>query len=148
IPRGYKRSGEVGMTTASALPPRWIKPALVASATLFALSAGLFAWASGQVNAPSGKVYRVDVGASSCAPMDMTVAAGKVAFTIHNLSDRLIEWEILDGSMVVEEREKILPGMQSSLTARLKPGTYQITCGLLSNPRGSLTVLPSVLSEA
>jgi iron uptake system component EfeO len=33
------------------------------------------------------------------------------------------------------------------MTAKLKPGTFAITCGLLSNPRGRLTVTPSAASE-
>jgi len=41
---------------------------------------------------------------------------------------------------VVEERENILPGFVQSLSARLEPGQYQMTCGLLSNPKGQLTV--------
>lgn len=50
--------------------------------------------------------------------------------------------------MVVEERENIAPGFHSLLTAKLKPGEYEITCGLLSNPRGRLVVTPSETSEA
>ena len=43
--------------------------------------------------------------------------------------------------MVVSERENIPPGMAQDLTAKLAPGDYQITCGLLSNPKGSLHVV-------
>jgi iron uptake system component EfeO len=50
--------------------------------------------------------------------------------------------------MVVEERENIAPGFHSLLTAKLRPGAYEITCGLLSNPRGRLVVTPSAASEA
>ncbi|KAF1053842.1 MAG: Iron uptake system component EfeO [Stenotrophomonas maltophilia] len=59
-----------------------------------------------------------------------------------------MEWEILDGVMVVEERENIAPGIGQPLSVDLKPGQYQITCGLLSNPRGSLTVTATAASEA
>ena len=51
-----------------------------------------------------------------------------------------MEWEILDGVMVKEERENIAPGFVQTLTARLEPGSYAMTCGLLSNPKGSLMV--------
>jgi len=68
------------------------------------------------------------------------VPAGDTTFTIVNDSERAIEWEILDGVMVLEERENIAPGLHQPLTARLAPGDYTMTCGLLSNPRGTLHV--------
>jgi iron uptake system component EfeO len=70
----------------------------------------------------------------------LSVPAGKTTFKIKNQSQRAVEWEILDGVMVVEERENIIPGFVQSLTATLQPGQYQMTCGLLTNPKGALTV--------
>lgn len=87
--------------------------------------------------------HRVAVTASACEPNELTVPAGERSFEIVNKSDRPVEWEILDGVMVVEERENIVPGFSQTLTARLQPGDYEITCGLLSNPRGTLHVMPS-----
>ncbi len=71
-----------------------------------------------------------------------------LGFEIINKSDRTVEWEILDGVMVLEERENIAPGFKQTITAKLAPGEYQITCGLLSNPRGKLTVTATAASEA
>jgi iron uptake system component EfeO len=75
-----------------------------------------------------------------CEPSTLSVPAGKTTFKIKNASRRAVEWEILDGVMVVEERENIIPGFVQSLTATLKTGQYQMTCGLLSNPKGVLNV--------
>src|SRR5271156_1929798 len=75
-----------------------------------------------------------------CEPNALSVPAGKTTFKIKNQSKRVVEWEILDGVMVVEERENIIPGFVQSLTANLKAGQYQMTCGLLSNPKGALIV--------
>ena len=75
-----------------------------------------------------------------CEPNSLSVPAGKTTFKIKNQSRRTVEWEILDGVMVVEERENIIPGFIQSLTANLKAGQYQMTCGLLTNPKGVLTV--------
>lgn len=83
-----------------------------------------------------------------CKPNDITVPAGRTTFTIVNKSDRALEWEILDGVMVVEERENIAPGFSSKMTVKLRPGEYDITCGLLSNPRGKLHVTASADSDA
>lgn len=75
-----------------------------------------------------------------CEPAALTVPAGRSVFRISNKSRRVLEWEILQGTMIVEERENIIPGFVQSLSATLQPGAYEMTCGLLSNPKGTLTV--------
>ncbi len=107
-------------------------------------------WAAARNATPeaSGNEIVVTVTDATCDPADLTVDAGRQTFRIHNASDRTLEWEILDGVMVVAERENITPGLNATLTERLKPGTYDITCGLLSNPRGKLTVVATAESEA
>lgn len=130
-------------------PSRLMLLAVAGSAAL-ALSAGaLFYYAS--TTAPRTMVagaIKVSVGDRRCDPNDITVPAGRSTFDIFNASNRTLEWEILDGVMVVEERENITPGLRSTMSVRLKPGRYEITCGLLSNPRGTLTVTASAESEA
>jgi high-affinity iron transporter len=76
----------------------------------------------------------------TCEPAEITVPAGRAAFMVTNRSQRVLEWEILDGVIVVEERENIAPGLSRRLTAQLHPGEYAMTCGLLSAPRGRLVV--------
>lgn len=83
----------------------------------------------------------VDVSDKTCTPDTLVVPAGTPEFRVRNTSDHAIEWEILNGVMVVAERENIAPGFTVALTPRLEPGTYQMTCGLLSNPRGTLNVV-------
>jgi iron uptake system component EfeO len=75
-----------------------------------------------------------------CEPNSLTITEGKSTFAIKNVSRRALEWEILDGVMVVQERENIFPGFTQTLSATLSPGEYQMTCGLLSNPKGQLIV--------
>lgn len=84
----------------------------------------------------------VTVTAKGCAPNLLTVPAGTTTFQIVNSSTRALEWEILKGVMVVDERENIAPGFTQKLTTELEAGDYEITCGLLSNPRGKLIVAP------
>ena len=83
-----------------------------------------------------------------CEPNALSVPAGKTTFKIRNQSKRAVEWEILDGVMVVEERENIIPGFVQSLTADLKAGQYQMTCGLLTNPKGVLAVAAAATSTS
>ncbi|PZQ51546.1 MAG: hypothetical protein DI556_05165 [Rhodovulum sulfidophilum] len=97
---------------------------------------------------PAADAVAVTVTDATCEPAVLEVPAGRRSFLIHNASDRPLEWEILDGVMVVAERENIAPGITATLTERLDPGTYEITCGLLSNPRGTLTVVATAESEA
>ncbi|RMX06544.1 hypothetical protein D8I35_08470 [Corticibacter populi] len=109
----------------------------------------LFYYATRTATGPQrGSIHKVVVGDSSCEPADFKLPAGLTTFEIHNASRRPLEWEILDGVMVVAERENIAPGFHSLLTVKLRPGSFAITCGLLSNPRGTLEVTPTTSSEA
>jgi iron uptake system component EfeO len=103
---------------------------------------GCAAWSPSALPAPGpgSEQVVVVVNDKGCEPEALTVGAGITIFKISNQSARALEWEILDGGMVVEERENILPGFVQSVTAVLEPGVYQMTCGLLSNPKGRLTV--------
>lgn len=127
--------------------------AVLVLAILLVLAAGAAFYYASKVSDKSrhadadGKV-QVVINAKSCEPNELTVPAGRTVFEIVNKSDRSVEWEILDGVMVLEERENIAPGFKQTLSAKLSPGEYQITCGLLSNPRGKLIVTPSATSEA
>lgn len=132
----------------SGAPSRLMLLAVAGAAVLALGASGLFYYASQTAKSVSGNVYKITVGDKVCEPNDLTVPAGRTTLEIYNASNRTLEWEILDGVMVVEERENITPGLRSTMAARLKPGRYQITCGLLSNPRGTLTVTASAESEA
>ncbi|MBW7984741.1 iron uptake system protein EfeO [Enterobacillus tribolii] len=83
---------------------------------------------------------KISVNDKQCDPMTLNLTAGKTRFTIHNDSQKGLEWEILKGVMVVEERENIAPGFTQKMTATLEPGEYDMTCGLLSNPKGKIIV--------
>jgi iron uptake system component EfeO len=90
----------------------------------------------------------ITITSKGCEPNAVTAPEGKTTFKIKNASARVLEWEILDGVMVVEERENIVPGFVMTLTATLKAGQYQMTCGLLSNPKGTITVTPGGTTAA
>jgi iron uptake system component EfeO len=82
----------------------------------------------------------VTVTDKGCEPNELSVPSGKTTFSIRNASRRALEWEILKGVRVVAERENIVPGFVQKLSATLDAGDYQMTCGLLSNPKGVLRV--------
>lgn len=136
-------------TAPSSPSPKLMKLAVAGAAILAAAGAGAFYFAS--KNMKSGtqdNAIVVTIKDGTCDPNAITVPAGRSTFKIINNSDRALEWEILDGVMVLEERENILPGFSQTMQAKLKAGDYEITCGLLSSPRGTLHVTPSAESEA
>ncbi len=107
------------------------------SVSLSALcAAAAFAPARAAGDAP----VAVTISDRGCEPAALSVVPGKSVFKVKNESKRAVEWEILRGVDVVEERENIIPGFTQTLTATLDSGDYQMTCGLLSNPKGVLTV--------
>lgn len=91
--------------------------------------------------------FNIAVNDHACEPMEMTVPSGQVVFNIKNNSTRKLEWEILKGVMVVDERENIAPTLSDKMTVTLLPGEYEMTCGLLNNPRGKLVVTDSGFKE-
>ncbi|MEB0006199.1 iron uptake system protein EfeO [Pseudomonas sp. MH9.2] len=129
-----------------------LRLAVVGSVIIMIAAGGLFYYASRAAmqkrQANNSAETLVSIHAHSCEPNALTVPAGRTAFRIVNRSERAVEWEILDGVLVVEERENIAPGLSQVINANLMPGDYTITCGLLSNPRGTLHVTPTAESDA
>src|SRR5690606_28090623 len=122
-----------------ASPPRALRWAVAGSVVVLIAAGALFYYAS-QLAASKRQINHDEVQVTlhphRCEPNALTVPAGRASFRIVNRSDRAVEWEILDGVLVVEERENIAPGLSQVINAKLLPGDYAITCGLLSNPRG------------
>ncbi|MBD1601261.1 iron uptake system protein EfeO [Pseudomonas typographi] len=140
------------MSNPTQQPPRLLRAAVAGSVILMIAAGGLFYYASQVASekrkANAGNEITVTIHPKSCEPNALTLPAGRASFRIVNASDRAVEWEILDGVLVVEERENITPGMSQLINANLEPGDYAITCGLLSNPRGTLKVTPTAESDA
>lgn len=121
----------------------------VAGAAALVLVAGVaFYIATKRIRHDSTAAVAVAVTSKACEPNTLSVPAGERTFEISNKSERPVEWEVLDGVMVLAERENIAPGFRQTLKVRLAPGTYEVTCGLLSNPRGTLLVTPSQEANA
>lgn len=135
-----------------AMPPRVLRLAVAGSVIVMLAAGGLFYYASQaamhkrQTN--NSAEVTVTIHAANCEPNALVLPAGRTAFRIVNRSERAVEWEILDGVMVLEERENIAPGLSAVINTNLKPGDYTITCGLLSNPHGTMKVTPTAESDA
>ena len=128
-----------GKPTAPSARLMYLGVAGAAGLVLVAGAAFYFATLKTHGEMSSGAV-QVAITSKACEPNAISVLAGERTFEIANKSDRPVEWEILDGVMVVAERENIAPSFKQTLKVRLAPGDYEVTCGLLSNPRGTLRV--------
>ncbi|CAD5201850.1 iron uptake system protein EfeO [Pseudomonas sp. FEN] len=136
---------------ATGKPPQALRWAVAGSVIVMIAAGGLFYYASQLAASKRQALHNeitVTIQAHGCEPNALTVPAGQNSFRILNGSQRAVEWEILDGVLVVEERENIAPGLSQVINANLMPGDYSITCGLLSNPRGTLHVTPTAASTA
>jgi iron uptake system component EfeO len=61
-------------------------------------------------NNPPRQQISIAITDRGCDLPEVTTPAGKTKFTIANRGTVPLEWEILNGVMVVEEIENILPG--------------------------------------
>ncbi len=127
---------------AACQPPAAEQPAAPASG-----ASGASAAFGAAATANADGSFNIAVNDHACDPMELTVPSGQVVFNIKNNSTRKLEWEILKGVMVVDERENIAPSLSDKMTVTLLPGEYEMTCGLLNNPRGKLVVTDSGFKE-
>lgn len=86
------------------------------------------------------KTATVTILPHACEPMELSVTSGKTKFIIINKSKKSVEWEILKDNRIIDERENIIPGFKREITTYLDAGEHEMTCGLLTNPKGKLTV--------
>lgn len=135
------------MSSSAQAPSKRLLWAGVAGSALLAIAGGAAFYAATLMHAGTASAEKADAVVTvldgGCSPAEITVPGGYRRFEIVNQSNRPLEWEILDGVMVVAERENIVPGYRQTLDVQLRPGDYEMACGLLSNPRGVLHVLPS-----
>lgn len=124
-------------------PPEGKKDAPAPSAASGAASQAAASAPAGETPRNADGSISVAVNDHACEPMQITVPSGQTVFQIKNDSTRKLEWEILKGVMVVDERENIAPSLSDKMTVTLLPGEYEMTCGLLTNPRGKLVVTDS-----
>lgn len=117
--------------------------------TLLSLSAalaltGIFA-ACGSSNsgAPDAQQIAVTITDDGCSPTDLKAEAGPATFNVKNDDAATnTEFEVLDGTRIIGEKENLTAGLSGSVSVNLDPGTYDIVCGNPGNrePTGQLVV--------
>ena len=91
-------------------------------------------------DADSGDAIAVTVNDQGCTPGTIEAPAGEIVFAVLNGGTEAGEFEVLQGTTVVDEVENIVPGVTQNMTVTLEAGTYELICYLDDSPRGTLTV--------
>ena len=93
----------------------------------------------GAATAGSGSIA-VTVNDQGCTPSPIEAPAGTIVFAVTNGGTEAGEFEVLEGTQVLNEVEDIVPGVTQEMTIDLGAGTYELICYLDDSPRGTLTV--------
>lgn len=108
------------------------------------LSAGVAACGSSSDSGADGtQRIAVTITDDGCDPTDLKATAGPATFAVENVDSSINnEFEVLDGALILGERENVTPGLGGEVSINLDPGTYDIVCGNPGNrePTGTLTV--------
>jgi iron uptake system EfeUOB component EfeO/EfeM len=115
----------------------------------FALALPLLAACSqsgGGSQAAGGDKIAVTVNDQGCTPASIEAPAGTIVFAVTNGGTEAGEFEVLEGTQVLDEVEDIVPGVTQDMTIDLEPGTYELICYLDDSPRGTLTVTEAAAS--
>jgi len=94
----------------------------------------------GGSTAAAGESIAISVNDQGCSPSSIEATAGELLFAITNGGTEAGEFEVLEGTQVLDEVENIVPGVTQNLTITLEPGTYELICYLDEAPRGALNV--------
>lgn len=97
--------------------------------------------ASASGSATPGQVTVTVTDAGGCVTTPNTVPAGQVTFVITNVDAvGVTEVELVADQRIVGERENLAPGFDSTFSARLDGGSYEIYCPGASVERSPFTV--------
>jgi len=92
---------------------------------------------------PDAQNLAVTITDEGCSPTDLKATSGPATFTVSN-DDSAVnnEFEVLDGALILGERENVTAGLSGDVSINLDPGTYDIVCGNPGDrtPTGTLVV--------
>ena len=116
--------------------------------------AGITAADSAATSAPAvaggaGEVTVTVTEADGCVASPDTAPAGQVTFVITNVDALgVTEVELVSDQRIVGERENLAPGFDSTFSARLDGGTYQIFCPGAATERRPFTVTGEAAAQS
>jgi iron uptake system component EfeO len=84
---------------------------------------------------PNGETVKVAISDAGCSPAKLDLTAGAKNFEISTTgSGKVTEYEILDGTRILGERENLTPGVTGKFSLNLPAGEYASYC-----PNGKTT---------
>jgi iron uptake system component EfeO len=99
--------------------------------------------------ATDGQVDITVTEAGGCAATPDTVPAGQVTFMITNVDALSVtEVELVADQRIIGERENLAPGFDSTFSARLDGGSYEIFCPGASSERTPFTVTGEAAAQS
>jgi iron uptake system component EfeO len=113
---------------------------LLAIALALPLLAACSASGGGGEATTGGETIAVTVNDEGCTPASIEASAGTIVFAVTNGGTEAGEFEVLEGTQVLDEVENIVPGVTQNMTIDIEAGTYELICYLDDSPRGTLTV--------
>jgi iron uptake system component EfeO len=116
------------------------RPLLLAGAAL-AVAALLAGCGSRPAADPGTAQVRMELTDAGCAPQPASVPAGPVTFTVvNNGTAKVTEGELQDRARIIGEKENVTPGLSSTFTLRLDPGSYLTYCPGAATDNSPFTV--------
>ena len=96
-----------------------------------------------------GEVAVTVTEAGGCVASPNTVPAGQVTFVITNVDALSVtEVELVSDQRIVGERENLAPGFDSTFSARLDGGTYEVFCPGAATERTPFTVTGEAAAQS
>ena len=100
-------------------------------------------------SAAPGEVAVTVTEAGGCVATPDTVPAGQVTFVITNVDALSVtEVELVSDQRIVGERENLAPGFDSTFSARLDGGTYEVFCPGAATERTPFTVTGEAAAQS
>jgi iron uptake system component EfeO len=119
------------------------------AATETAPSTGSAAAAGSAAAGEAGAVTVTVTEADGCVASPDTVPAGQVTFTVTNVDALSVtEVELVSDQRIVGERENLAPGFDSTFSARLDGGSYQVFCPGAATERVPFTVTGEAAAQS
>ncbi len=95
-------------------------------------------------NTAGAKTVTVGISDAGCSPETLKLTAGPKNFVIKSTgSGKVTEYEILDGTRILAEREGLAPGIDGKFSLNLTAGEYTSYCPGGSRERGKIIVVPA-----
>lgn len=115
-----------------------------AASLLACLSVAAIAAGCGAQTEPNGKTVKVGISDAGCSPANLKLVAGPQNFEIKTTgSGKVTEYEVLDGTRILGERENLTPGVTGKFSLNLPAGEYSSYC-----PNGSTTEYGKIVVSA